>query len=255
MTNYKLKDYGTNPNAGKNNNAGRKKWGGGWPNCSGAKAVVTGPSGAKVTVRKQLAPLISVLLEIDHEIGYALRKADTGGFACRPIAGTRIPSNHSFGIAVDKNWTTNPYSLKFKSDIPPASVYAWEHAGFYWGGRYRIRKDTMHFEYLGGPNDVAKDLEWAKAHLASLKGTPAPASKPTPKPSAGRKLGSRTLKRGNKGADVAVLQRFLGIKDDGIFGAETEVAVKDYQRMRHIKADGIVGPKTVGPIVKIVYGK
>lgn len=255
MTNYAAKDYGPNPHAGKNNNAGRAKWGGGWPNCSGAKAVAVSPSGARVTTRKELAPLVEVLFLITAEEGYRVRKSDTGGFNCRPIAGTRIPSNHSYGIAVDMNWTTNPYSLRFKSDIPPAVVHAWEEAGFYWGGRYRVRKDTMHFEYLGGPKDVARDLAIARKRLASLRGPADPPKTPvTPKP--GRKLGSRTLQRGNRGEDVAVLQRFLGgLKDDGIFGITTEEAVKAYQRKRKIKADGIVGPKTYGPIVRIVYGK
>jgi peptidoglycan hydrolase-like protein with peptidoglycan-binding domain len=259
VTNYAAKDYGSNPHAGKNNNAGRAKWGGGWPNCSGAKAVAVSPSGARVTVRKQLVELVETLFEITHLEGYKVRKSDTGGFNCRPIAGTRTPSNHSYGIAVDINWSSNPYSLRFKSDIPPAVVNAWETAGFYWGGRYRVRKDTMHFEYLGGPGDVQKHLAIACKRLASLKGEPTPkppAPKPptTPKPSTGRKLGSRTLKRGNTGADVAVLQRFLGIKDDGIFGPATEATVKAYQRKRHITADGIAGKVTLGPIVKIVYG-
>jgi peptidoglycan hydrolase-like protein with peptidoglycan-binding domain len=258
VTNYKLKDYGTNPNAGRNNNAARTKgWGPGWPNCQSSKmGRAVSPSGAAVSVRREIVPLVEVLFLITAEEGYRVRKSDTGGYNCRPIAGTRIASNHSWGLAVDLNWSSNPYSLIFKSDIPPAVVHAWEAAGFYWGGRYRVRKDTMHFEYLGGPVDVARDLAVARKRLASLRGEVVipPAPKPTPKPSTGRKLGSRTLKRGNKGADVAVLQRFLGIKDDGIFGAATEGAVKDYQRMRHIKADGIVGPKTVGPIVRIVYG-
>lgn len=261
MTNYSKSEYGKNPWAGTSNNAGRAKWGGGWPNCSGAKTTVTGPSGAKVTARKELAPLVSVLLQITHEEGYVLRKADTGGFACRPIAVTRIASNHSYAIAFDLNWTENPYSLIFKSKIPPAVVHAWEEAGFYWGGRYSVRKDTMHFEAVIGPSEVPKYLKIAKARLASLKGPVTPTPKPpvvtppAPKPAAGRKLGSRTLKVGNTGADVAVLQRFLGIEDDGRFGPITEEAVKRYQRIRHIKADGIAGKVTVGPIVKIVYGK
>jgi hypothetical protein len=76
-----------------------------------------------------------------------------------------------------------------------------------------------------------------------------------PKPSAGRKLGSRTLKRGNTGADIKVLQRFLGIEDDGVYGPITEARVKWYQGERHMKKTGIADKATVGPIVKIVYGK
>lgn len=58
------------------------------------------------------------------------------------------------------------------------------------------------------------------------------------------KIGTRTLKLGMKGLDVAFLQRWLGIDDDGIFGPATEIKVKSYQRMRGITADGVVGPAT-----------
>lgn len=54
------------------------------------------------------------------------------------------------------------------------------------------------------------------------------------------------LKRGNKGEDVAKVQRFLGIEADGIFGVRTEVAVKEWQHSRGLVADGIVGTKTWG---------
>ena len=67
---------------------------------------------------------------------------------------------------------------------------------------------------------------------------PAVNSKPTA-------VGSRTLKRGMKGADVAYLQRWLGVEpDDGVFGPALEAEVKRYQRDRNLVADGIAGPAT-----------
>ena len=53
-----------------------------------------------------------------------------------------------------------------------------------------------------------------------------------------------TIKRGSKGEDVKTLQRLLGITADGIFGKQTETAVREYQRKNGLVADGIVGPKT-----------
>ena len=53
-----------------------------------------------------------------------------------------------------------------------------------------------------------------------------------------------TLKKGNKGADVQVLQRALHLADDGIFGKVTEDAVKTFQRTHGLTSDGIVGAKT-----------
>lgn len=56
--------------------------------------------------------------------------------------------------------------------------------------------------------------------------------------------GQRVLRFGSKGADVAFLQRWLGLSDDGSFGPKTEAAVKRYQAMKGLTADGVVGPKT-----------
>jgi GH24 family phage-related lysozyme (muramidase) len=52
------------------------------------------------------------------------------------------------------------------------------------------------------------------------------------------------LEVGSKGEDVAFVQRFLGIPDDGIFGEQTKEAVIKYQQMRGLTQDGIVGPVT-----------
>ncbi|MDR9793622.1 peptidoglycan-binding domain-containing protein [Aeribacillus composti] len=41
-----------------------------------------------------------------------------------------------------------------------------------------------------------------------------------------------------------MIQKALGIKDDGIFGPKTEAAVKAFQKKHGLKQDGIVGPKT-----------
>jgi len=49
---------------------------------------------------------------------------------------------------------------------------------------------------------------------------------------------------GDKHGDVALVQRLLEIKADGIFGPQTEAKVKDYQRSQGLAADGIVGRAT-----------
>lgn len=53
-----------------------------------------------------------------------------------------------------------------------------------------------------------------------------------------------TLKIGNKGDDVKILQTKLGLTVDGIFGIKTEEAVKEFQRKNNLTVDGIVGLKT-----------
>ena len=59
-----------------------------------------------------------------------------------------------------------------------------------------------------------------------------------------------TIKNGSKGSDVTLLQTELNkfgsynLATDGIFGAKTDAAVRDFQKKKGLDVDGIVGPKT-----------
>lgn len=61
-----------------------------------------------------------------------------------------------------------------------------------------------------------------------------------------------TLKKGSKGELVKQLQAALGIPADGIFGKDTESAVKLFQKQNGLYADGIVGPKTLAILTSIL---
>jgi hypothetical protein len=52
------------------------------------------------------------------------------------------------------------------------------------------------------------------------------------------------LKVGSKGNEVKLLQEFLEIGADGIFGKGTEKSVKEFQKINGLVADGIVGAST-----------
>lgn len=54
----------------------------------------------------------------------------------------------------------------------------------------------------------------------------------------------KTIKFLDRGEEVKVLQSKLNLIPDGIFGPLTAEAVKDFQGVNGIKADGIVGPET-----------
>lgn len=54
----------------------------------------------------------------------------------------------------------------------------------------------------------------------------------------------RTLRKGDRGDDVKRLQSALGIAADGIFGPNTENAVRAFQIIHGLVGDGIVGEKT-----------
>lgn len=261
---YKRIDYGNNPHAGATrNNAQARGWGSGWPNCQTSKLMKVAKAGVTVLVRREIAQLIATLFETTEALGYDICHlganpprdscCGTWGFACRAIRGTRVPSNHSWGLAVDVNAPCNPMQSTFRSNIPPSVVEAWEGSGFYWGGRYLNRPDGMHFEYLGRPADVAGHLAAAQRYLQAAQGGPSPTPKPKPKPKpaplrwrayARTPSGSRTARVWDRGDDVKSLQVRFGLKVDGYFGADTETAVRWYQRVGRLTVDGIVGPAT-----------
>ena len=53
-----------------------------------------------------------------------------------------------------------------------------------------------------------------------------------------------TLKQGSRGGDVKLLQKYMGVFQDGIWGPKTTEAVKKWQASKGLTPDGIVGPKT-----------
>jgi lysozyme len=77
-------------------------------------------------------------------------------------------------------------------------------------------------------------------------GAPAPGPGPTPRPAAG--WFTRTLRNGMHGDDVKELQRRLGVAADGIFGRNTEAAVRAFQQRKGLGVDGIVGPRTAAAL-------
>ncbi len=59
---------------------------------------------------------------------------------------------------------------------------------------------------------------------------------------------SKLLTSGSSGNRVEMVQEKLDITTDGIFGPETEAAVKEFQRNNDLKVDGVVGPETWGAL-------
>lgn len=250
-------DYMRAPTGVSRNNAQARGWGPGWPNCQTGKWAKVEKAGVIVIVRREVGELVATLFAITEELDYDIKKGQTWGAACRAIAGTSSPSNHSWGLAVDVNSLANPMGSVFKTDIPPQVVKAWWDCGWFWGGWYQNKPDAMHFEYVHKPSQVDDDLKRAKAMLRNLR-DPEPPTKPAPKPSTptwrkrlNAKPGARTIRIWDQGDDVALVQRFLGVEpDNGRFDAELEREVRAYQKMRKLKVDGIVGPKTWAPILK-----
>lgn len=288
-------EYGGNPHAGRNPNAdngwGGYQWPGGVP--GNLLAVVTVPGGVRIVVRRELAELVSLNYQIAQvKYGRDFHVGWTGGYENRAIAGTNTPSNHSKGKAIDNDASRNPMSSIFQCDIPPGLVADWESTGWYWGGRYTGKTDTMHFEYCFGPGDVAGHVARARQILAAAGGQQAPAPQPAPQPAApapapsgnrgpapsaapgfplpgGYYYGPRSgpnnsisnqvsvnpaWKQGLATAQARLNQHLAGsgvatIAADGLYGPQTEAALRWYQTARHnapfnLAIDGELGPAT-----------
>jgi hypothetical protein len=57
--------------------------------------------------------------------------------------------------------------------------------------------------------------------------------------------GAWTVKQGDSGDVVRVVQRRVGAKADGAFGAQTRQRIMDFQRRNGLKVDGVVGRQTI----------
>lgn len=85
--------------------------------------------------------------------------------------------------------------------------------------------------------------------------TPQPTETPSPTATTAPPADWPLYRRGNSGAMVYAIQYLLRtevatITVDGIFGAGTETAVKDFQLAQGLAADGIVGPQTWEALIK-----
>lgn len=222
-------------------------WGPGWPTERGADQVKVsrpGSTPAAVSVHRGVASLVAeALRRTEDEVHYDVRML--GGYCSRPIRGsTSTPSNHSWGLAVDINWDRNPMLKgKLVTDMPPQMVGIWKSLGFGWGGDYRSRKDTMHFEFMGTPAQAA-------AYAARLGAAPIGAA---PLPPSAEGVPRPMLRRGAKGESVELLQRRLNdhsfpLGVDGDFGRKTLGGVIGFQRSASLLPDGVVGAKTWGAL-------
>jgi hypothetical protein len=122
---------------------------------------------------------------------YNIRIDDTDSYNCRAIKGGTGRSLHSFGIALDVNWNTNPFKetpdnreVRYSSKVTQAEraqdvklgiadtdmtpdmirdILAIKTKGsvrvFEWGGSWKDRKDAMHFELDVSPQELAAGID------------------------------------------------------------------------------------------------
>lgn len=240
-------------------------WGSGWPRCqTGDVITALCEGGLRLPVRKQIAlPVIVLVARLSQARGRPFRPDWSWGFACRAIAGTRIPSQHSWALSVDLDAPENPHlaastharphplrksfpgGLVMRSTMPGDVQSTAGALGFRWGGTFG-RPDPMHFEYVGTPADAKRLTDTLAAQLRALANAGAPPATVT------------VLRPGASGPAVRKLQDDLKavgampttIGSTGGFGAQTEAAVRRFQLWETNRGadtggvDGIAGPKT-----------
>lgn len=116
---------------------------------------IVAPGGAKFTVAKSAADKFLGLITDLEAAGYKIDPTISGGYNPRMIAGTNIPSLHSYGLAIDLNSERNQQGDSTPSDIPAdlARALAAKY-GLTWGGDWRGKtRDPMHFEVAGARPD------------------------------------------------------------------------------------------------------
>lgn len=144
-------------------------WGPGWPIDRTADMVelTVGSNSFPAGVHARIAELMSIMLEVSIDEGWlVLHPGWSWGYANRPIKTpsggfTNVPSNHSWGLAIDINAPENPFGGT-RHKIPEVMGDFWESYGFRWGGHYSGTRDWMHMEYMQSPAQAVKDTERAR---------------------------------------------------------------------------------------------
>ncbi len=159
--------------------------------CAEDKTVVIPFGPDKIRVAPPTADAWDALAAVVRHHQYPIRTADTDSFNCRNIKGSDQKSLHSFGIALDINWTTNPFkdhdggrpprfsdkktqeeraddvrSGRADTDMTPAMIQdvlairtQQGKRVFEWGGSWATVKDAMHFEIDLSPGDLAAGID------------------------------------------------------------------------------------------------
>lgn len=107
------------------------------------------PDGKTIQVNKYAKLSFQGFLQDLAATGYDI--STVAGYNVREIAGTNTPSQHSWGNAIDINADQNPNrndNVKI-TNLPDNISDLAAKWGLSWGGDWKTKKDTMHFEWTG----------------------------------------------------------------------------------------------------------
>ena len=182
-------------------------------------------------IDKKLVDLLEALRErfVDKFGATAIIINPHGGYRPDPLnklVGGAAGSQHRKGNAAD-------FRVKLANGkyIDAATMAVWtekwmSELGIKGGvGMYKATHNYIHVDARGS------NVAWYDSY--SSAGCPGQGGRPV------------TYRKGQKGAGVVLIQRYLGMKNpDGKYGSNTMDAVKKFQREHGLTADGIFGKKT-----------
>jgi murein DD-endopeptidase MepM/ murein hydrolase activator NlpD len=105
-----------------------------------------------------------------------------------------------------------------------------------------------------GPLTKAAIVHFQRRHGLAVDGVVGPQTRSAFGKRGRPAFGSRTMKRGDRGWDVAAMQYILARRGyppggiDAVFGPMTDVALRNFQRAFGLSADGLVGPQTIAAL-------
>ncbi len=175
--------------------------------CEETKMVVVPFGPDRIRVAPPSAPAWEALAAVLRHHRYDIRTTDDS-FNCRNIKGTKQKSLHSYGIALDINWNTNPFlrtpdkrKVRFSNQATQtergeevrlgaadtdmtleliADALAIRTKGgqrvLEWGGSWESVKDSMHFEIGASPEELTTGID-----TATVAGWDEPEAGPSPR--------------------------------------------------------------------------
>lgn len=180
---------------------------------------------------------------------YAQGRTTPGSIVTNARGGQSL---HNYGLAVDvvpvgangqPDWNVG-------SDVWQRIGAAGKNQGIEWGGDWTSFVDRPHFQMTAGKSvsTLLGEYNSNGGNLPAIwndvnRSYPNVGTNTPPTPT------SNNLESGSRGESVRQLQRNLTslgyrLKADGIFGTQTDAAVRRFQRDKNLTVDGIVGART-----------
>ena len=200
--------------------------------------------GISLLVHRDMAVIFGKFIgELTTRHHYRLDRGqpDDWGYAQRRIKGSTSWSNHAWGLAIDLNALTNPQGSVLRTDMPKDVGQLAARYGLRWGGNYQKRPDAMHFEFMGTRGQAAVLTQRLLGKGGDKRRNPYPPPN----------FQAHPIRLGDRGTEVKWVQWGVTVNQDGVFGPQTQAAVKRFQQSRGLGADGIVGPRTGAALAQV----